>query len=297
MNFKNVTVIGGGIMGSQIAFQTALNGFKVTVFVRSEKSLETTENYFKSYVDIYQEEANATKEQVEAALNNLTCCMDLSDSVKEADLVIEAIAEVPEIKIEFYKELAKVAPKHTVFVTNSSTLPPSMFAEATGRPEMFTTLHFCVEVWKHNVAEIMMHPGTDRKYFDMMIEFAKAIGMVPIPLEKEQPGYVLNTLLVPNLLAALELDYNGIAPVEAIDKTWMIATGADFGPFGFIDLIGLNTSYAISKMLGDNGHPLGHGIAEHLKVNYIDKGKAGKAVGEGYYKYPNPAYESKDFLK
>lgn len=297
MNFKNVTVAGGGVLGSQIAFQVAFSGFKVSVFDISEQALEVTKGRFKSYMDIYQKDVNATVEQVEAAWNNLSYFTNLSEAVKEADVVIEAVPEVPQIKENFYTELAKVAPKHTIFATNSSTLPPSMFAEFTGRPEMFTTLHFAVEIWNHNLAEIMMHPGTDRKYFDIMIEFARAIGMVPIPIEKEQPGYVLNTLLVPHLIAALELDYKQIASVEAVDKTWMIATGAKFGPFGFMDLIGLNTCYNISKMLGDNGHPLGHDIAEHLKVDYIDKGKIGKQAGEGFYKHPNAAYEKEDFLR
>lgn len=88
-----------------------------------------------------------------------------------------------------------MAPEKTIFARNSSTLLPSQFAEATGRPKKFLALHFANEIWKNNTAEIMKHPGTDSKVFDEVIDFAKAIGMVPLPLHKEQPGYILNSLL------------------------------------------------------------------------------------------------------
>src|SRR5699024_3321094 len=166
-------------------------------------------------------------------------------AVADADFVIEADPEDVDIKTNFYKELGKVAPAKTVFATNSSTLLPSQFAEATGRPEKFLALHFANEIWKNNTAEIMKHPGTDVKYFNEVIEFAKAIGMVPLPLYKEQPGYILNSLLVPFLDAAEMLLLKEVADVETIDNTWMIATGARLGPFSILDVVGINTVYNI----------------------------------------------------
>jgi 3-hydroxyacyl-CoA dehydrogenase len=148
--------------------------------------------------------------------------------------VIEAIPEVVQIKTDFYKELGKVAPKKTIFATNSSALLPSQFAEATGRPDKFLALHFANSVWKNTTAEVMKHPGTDEIVFRDVIEFAKAIGMVALPLQKEQPGYILNSLLIPLLEAAQMLLLKEVADVETIDKTWMIATGAPEGPFAIL---------------------------------------------------------------
>lgn len=100
------------------------------------------------------------------------------------------------------------------------------FAEATGRPSQFLALLFANEIWKNNTAEIMKHPGTVSEVFDAIVQFAKSIGMVGLPLHKEQPGYILNSLLVPFLEAAQQLLVKEIADVETIDKTWMIGTGA-----------------------------------------------------------------------
>lgn len=212
--------------------------------------------------------------------------------------MIEAIPEVVQIKTDFYTELGKVAPEKTIFATNSSTLLPSQFAEATGRPKKFLDMHFANGIWKNNTAEIMKHPGTDSEVLDEVIDFAKAIGMVPLPLQKEQPGYILNSLLVPLLDAAQMLLLKGVADTETIDKTWMVATGAPLGPFAILDVAGINTACNISLAKAKaTGDPEIEKLANLLKTEYIDKGKIGSEAGEGFYKYPNPNFAKPDFLK
>ena len=144
----------------------------------------------------------------------------------------------------------------------------------------------------------MKHPGTSDETFNSVLEFAKQIGTVALPIYKEQPGYIVNSLLVPLLSAALDLYVNEVADVETIDKTWMVATGAPVGPFGILDVVGLTTAYNINKMAADKTqNPTKIKAAAMLKENYIDKNKLGVATGEGFYKYPNPAYWEKNFLK
>jgi 3-hydroxybutyryl-CoA dehydrogenase len=216
--------------------------------------------------------------------------------VANADLIIEAIPEVVSIKTDFYKKLSQLALAKTIFATNSSTLLPSQFAEATGRPGQFLALHFANEIWKNNTAEIMKHPGTDNQVFEDVVAFAKAIGMVALPLQKEQPGYILNSLLVPLLEAAQQLLVREIADVETIDKTWMVATGAPLGPFAILDVVGINTAYNIGLAKAKaTGNAEYERIAELLKSEYIDKGKLGRATGEGFYKYPDPNFLKPDF--
>ncbi len=240
----------------------------------------------------------ATQEEVDAAYARLSFKSDLSEAVANADLVIEAIPEVVKIKTEFYTNLGKVAPAKTIFATNSSTLLPSQFAEATGRPEKFIALHFANTIWKNNTAEIMKHPGTDMKVFDEVVEFARAIGMVPLPLYKEQPGYILNSLLVPFLDAAESLLVKEVADPETIDKTWMIGTGAPLGPFAILDIVGINTAFNIVEAkAAATGEENFKKLANLLKTEYIDKGKLGRATGEGFYKYPNPNFAKPEFLK
>ena len=205
---------------------------------------------------------------------------------KDADLVVEAIAEDPKQKVAFYTELAEHLPDKTIIVTNSSTLLPSMFAESTGRPESYLALHFANEIWRNNTAEVMGHPQTSQAAYDEVVAFASAIGMVPLCLKKEQPGYILNSMLVPFLNAAQALLANDVADPETIDKTWMLATGAPFGPFRILDIVGLTTAYNITIMNPEAKDPNSTAgkIAALLKEK-IDAGKTGINAGEGFYKY------------
>ncbi|WP_344318454.1 3-hydroxyacyl-CoA dehydrogenase family protein, partial [Acrocarpospora pleiomorpha] len=162
-----------------------------------------------------------------------------------------------------------------------STLLPSMIAPHTGRPDKFLALHYANEVWKNNTGEVMGTAQTGEEAYEAVVDFAERTGLVAIRVLKEQPGYVLNSLLVPFLQAASGLLVNGVADAPTIDKTWKIATGAPKGPFEIYDIVGLNTAYNISSM----GDETNKKFAQLLKTEYIDKGKLGQATGEGFYKY------------
>lgn len=298
MNVKHIAVAGSGVLGSQIAYQTAFKGFQVSVYDINDQALERAKERIAELKPHYRQDLGATQEETDEAFDRISFHSDLAQAVAEADLVIEAVPEVVSIKTEFYAKLGQAAPAQTVFATNSSTLLPSQFADATGRPERFLALHFANEIWKNNTAEIMKHPGTDMQVFQDVIDFAKAIGMVALPLHKEQPGYILNSLLVPLLEAAQRLLVREVADVETIDKTWMVATGAPLGPFAILDVVGITTAYNIGQAKAEaTGDEEFVRVANLLKTEYIDKGRLGRATGEGFYKYPNPSFADPNFLK
>lgn len=330
MNFKNIAVAGSGVLGAQIAFQIAFKGYHVTVYDINDEviakakikmaNLETTykeevakaeANFGKSTADLSYntnllpglnqkvvDSINQSKQSVASTLGRIDYTSDLSSAVADADLIIEAIPEVKEIKHKFYQQLAAVAPAKTIFATNSSTLVPSMFAADTGRPDKFVALHFANEIWKNNTAEIMGHADTSPAVVKEIIDFAKSIGMVPIPVQKEQPGYILNSILVPFLDAAEMLYLEGVGDPETIDKTWMLATGAPQGPFGILDVVGITTAYnIIENYAATTGNHQYDQLANLLKTNFIDQGKLGVSSGEGFYKYPNPKYAQPNFLE
>lgn len=281
-SIKKVTVLGTGVLGSQIAFQSAFKGFTVTAYDINDKVLEAAEVRFDKLTETYSNEVpDARDGKAQDALSRLTLTSDLAAAVADADLVIEAIPEILDVKRDTYQKLATLAPAKTIFATNSSTLLPSDLKDSTGRPDKFLALHFANRVWQFNTAEIMGTTDTDPAVFAAVVEFAKAIGMVPIELHKEKAGYVLNSLLVPFLNAAAELAAGGYADPSAVDDTWRIATGAPVGPFQIYDIIGLTTPYNIMA----NGDAEAQKLAAWLKENYIDKGKLGLASGEGFYKY------------
>lgn len=292
MTYQKVTVVGGGTLGSQIAFMAAFSGKDTTIWGRSEGSLERAkarvdrwENEVKAYYD-------AADADIEFARNHLNYTTSLEDALAGADLVIEALPENVETKTDFYEKFDKLADPETVVVTNSSTMMPSQFAEMTGRPEKFLGYHFANEIWKNNTAEIMSGPETDATLPETLEEFSREIKMVPIMVKKEQPGYVLNSLLVPFLDAGTDLWVRDVADPETVDKTWMIGTGAPVGPFGIMDLVGLNTVYEINKGRPDEKS---QHAAEKIKER-MDQGLIGQETGQGFYTYPNPAYLEDDFL-
>jgi 3-hydroxybutyryl-CoA dehydrogenase len=282
-DIKNVTVLGTGVLGSQIAYQTAYSGFIVSVYDISDAVIANARTRFAglaaTYLDVV---TGATSGKTDAALSRISYFTDLGPAVADADLVIEAVPEVLTIKQDTYTKLGALAPAKTIFATNSSTMLPSAMKGFTGRPAKFLALHFANQVWKFNTAEVMGTTDTDPAVFDTVVEFAAEIGMVPIPIHKEKAGYVLNTLLVPLLNAAAGLAAGGIADPHDIDKVWRIATGAPLGPFQIYDVIGLTTPYNILSQGGEADQKL----AVWLKENYIDKGKLGVASGDGFYSYP-----------
>ncbi|MUL82803.1 MULTISPECIES: 3-hydroxyacyl-CoA dehydrogenase [unclassified Mycolicibacterium] len=281
-SIKTVTVLGTGVLGSQIAFQTAFKDCTVTAYDVNDKVLEAARDRFEKLAETYANEVPGARDgAAEKALSRLTLTSDLAAAVAHADLVIEAIPEILDLKRNTYRKLGELAPDKTIFATNSSTLLPSDLKDATGRPEKFLALHFANRVWQFNTAEVMGTADTDPDVFARVVEFAKAIGMVPIELHKEKAGYVLNSLLVPLLNAAAELAAGGYADPSAVDTTWRIATGAPVGPFQIYDIIGLTTPYNIMA----SGDAEAQKLAAWLKENYIDKGKLGLATGEGFYKY------------
>ena len=296
MNYKTITVAGSGVLGGQIAYQAAFKGFQVSLYDVSDEALGRARERLTRLKENYKEDLGASQAAVDEAFDRITFHTSLPQSVENADLLIEAIPEVVQIKTAFYRAVGKVAPEKTVITTNSSTLLPSQFAEATGRPKKFLALHFANSIWKNSTAEIMKHPGTDPAVFQEVVEFATKLGMVALPLHKEQPGYILNTLLIPMLEAAQILLMNEVADIETIDKTWMIATGSPEGPFAILDKVGLATAYNIILAKANaTGAPDLLRLANFLKTEYLDKGKLGRASGRGFYHYPNPGFERPEF--
>ena len=314
MDIKKVVVAGGGVLGSQIAFQTAYSGYDVTIWLRSEGSIGRCQPKIDKLRETYlaaldgmaaapasplaycygllprdgitPEAVAAAKERVEAAYKSLKLITSYDEAFADADLVIESIAENPQQKIDFYTEMAKHLPEHAVVCTNSSTMLPSTFASYTGRPEKYLALHFANSIWKNPLAEVMPHAGTDLAYVPVVMKFAASIRMVPVKVLKEQPGYLLNSMLVPFLTSAEALWAGGVGDVEDIDMAWRLGTGSPLGPFQILDIVGLTTAYNIGSMnpAAKDPESVQAKVVALLKEK-IDKGETGVAAGKGFYEY------------
>ncbi len=321
MNYQKIVIIGGGILGSQIAFQSAFCEFDVSILIRKESEkenvkskLEKLRNTYVETIEKMEKEGKKSvnwargisstdsfdKEQLikkaEDAYKNISIETEQEIALKDADLVIESVTEDINVKTDLYKQIAPILPEKTVIVTNSSTLLPSKLAQSTGRKEKFLALHFANSIWKNNIAEIMGHSNTEEKYFNEIIEFAKKINMIPLSAKEEKSGYILNSMLVPFLLSAMDLVANGVSDPETIDKAWTLGTGAPKGPFQIIDTVGLETARNIvlqyqkvpnlfDPLLKKMMLPYNYDGMLKILNKYIDEGKTGTSVGEGFYKY------------
>lgn len=280
---QHVTVLGTGVLGAQIIFQSAYKGKDVVAYDISDDVLAKLPQHWELLKQYYRRDlADATDVKLDQAVSRIRTTTDLADAVRDADIIIESVPERLDIKQDTWSRVSKLAPAATIFCTNSSTFLPSAMAPFTDRPEQFLALHFANSIWKNNTAEVMQHATTDPAVFDEVVEFAEQIGMVPIRLYKEQPGYVLNSLLVPLLNAAAQLWIRGVASIEDIDATWRIATGAPLGPFQIYDVVGMMTPYNLSKNSAD---PEQQEFAKRLKTEYIDAGRMGRDSGHGFYDY------------
>lgn len=318
MNYKKVTVAGGGVLGSQIAFQAAYCGFDVTIWLRSESSIgrcqPKIDTLKRRYIEDIEEMAKGNGfwargladketfdkekclEAVERAYNTLKLTTDKKEAYGDADLIIESMAEIQEEKIAYYKDLAQYLPEKTVIVTNSSTLLPSTFAKYTGRPDKYLSLHFANTIWRSNTAEVMSQPLTDPKNFADLVEFANAIRMIALPVMKEKSGYLLNSMLVPFLLSGMDLVAGGVSDPESVDKAWTLGTGSPRGPFQIVDIVGVQTAYNIvlqfqkvpgllNPILKKMMMPYNFKAMLKMLKDKIDAGETGVAAGKGFYNY------------
>ncbi len=289
MPFTRITTAGAGTMGSQVAWQMAFHGKHVTVYDAIPAGLEKGKAFHREYAEHFARARGATREQIAGTFARLAYTTDLAAAVREADLVSESVPESLSIKEAFWREAAAHAPARTVFTTNTSTLAPSALAGFVDRPAKFLALHFAIGVWESNIGEVMGHPGTDPAVFEDVLRFAAEIGLVPIPIRKEQEGYIVNSLLVPWCTGALDLLVRGVSDPESIDRTWMITLRTGLGPCGMMDRMGLGVVYHVAQRIGDD-------YARYLDENFVRKGHLGVASGQGFYRYPDPAFARPGFL-
>jgi 3-hydroxyacyl-CoA dehydrogenase len=294
-----VTVLGTGVLGSQIVMQAAYAGKNVVAYDISQELLDKLPERWEWMRGYYSTDVTGyTPELFDEAISRIRPSTDLVDAVSGADVVIEAIPENLELKKQVWSQVGDAVPDHTILLTNSSSLRPSDFADATGHPDRFLALHFANLVWKFNTGEVMATPKTDRTVFDRTVSFAGEINLEAIPIRKEIPGYLLNSLLIPWLNAAAGLYVADAANPADIDRDWKIATGAPSGPFEVFDTVGFNVSVNITRGNAE-ATEAEKAFADLLQARGIDKGRAGLGDGVGFYEYdaeggivrPNPDWE------
>lgn len=291
-DIQNVLILGSGTLGLRIGLQSALSGFQTTIYDIYQDALTTAEKTQDKILHGLLKEKKITHEEAEAAKKRITFTTDIQSAAPKADFVSESVTEDVELKKKVWSELAPLWKKEAVLTTNTSYLLPSMFASESGMPERFCAFHFHDVFWA-NVVDIMPHPGTEAWIVDLLKELGTRLNQTPVVVSKESPGYIFNAMLMAFIGAAGALLTNEVATVEDIDRSWMGNFKMPSGPFGIIDSVGLDTAWHVTKSLKD---AKSQRFADLLK-SYIDQGKLGVKTGEGFYKYPKPAYAQEGFVQ
>lgn len=290
-DINKVLILGSGTLGLRVALQSAISGFNTTVYDVSAKSLETAKGVQVKLLKAVSKDMNLTEEDTDSILSRLSFTTDPKEAAADADFINESVTEDLKIKQDVWKQFGELCPSHTIFTTNTSYLLPSMFAEQSGRPEQFCAFHFH-DVFSATVVDIMPHDGTASWIIDFLMDMGKKLKQTPVLIKKESNGYIFNYMLMHILTAAGSLLSNDIGSIHDIDKSWMGNFNMPVGPFGMLDQIGLDTAWHVSTNTNTKKSLM---FAELLKT-YMDEGKLGIKTGEGFYKYPNPAYKDAGFI-
>ncbi len=281
---NKVCVVGAGAMGRQIALNTALYGFKVSLADVSADMMNDAKTWAKDYLDGRVAKGKMTKAKAETGLNNLEFAPSLEEAAKDAQVVIEAIIEKLDIKRELFAELDNICPLETIMASNSSTIVSSKIADATKRSDKVCNMHYFNPALVMELVEVVKGPHTSQDTVGLIMEFARRTNKVPILLEKEISGFVVNRILGAVHREALFLLENGIASIEDIDIGAEKGLRFPMGPFRLMDFTGIDVSYLVRKQRYEESGDPNEKPAKVLEEKYLT-GEYGRKTGKGWYDY------------
>jgi len=277
-----VGVLGGGLMGSGIAQVSAQAGFDTVVRDLSEPIMEKSRRGIEKVLAKGIERGKVTADQRDAALSKLSFTTELAE-LSQCDIVIEAVVEDLEMKNAMWKDLDAICPAHTIFASNTSSLTIAAMAAACGRPDRMLGLHFFNPVPLMKLVEVVRTITTSDETAETAFEFAKKLGKEPIRA-KDNSGFVVNLLLIPYMLDAINALEANVASIEDIDKAMQLGAGHPMGPFTLLDFVGLDTTYKIAEIMFDEYREKRYAPPPLLKRMVI-AGMYGRKSGKGFYDY------------
>mgnify|MGYP003981976517 FL=1 len=289
MTVKNITVLGSGVMGHGIAQVSATAGYNVVLRDIKQEFLDKAMEKIKWSLDKLVSKEKISKEEGDSIFSRITPIVDLNEAVKNAELVIEVVPEIMDLKKSVYAELDKAANPEVVFASNTSTLPITEIANTTSRPEKFIGIHFFNPPQLMKLVEVIPGEKTSQEITDLTQEYVKSVNKQAVLCRKDVPGFIINRLFIPMVHEACYAQDRTNSTLEEIDSAVKFKLGFPMGIFELADFTGMDVIHkaTVEMHLRDKKVINPHPTVEKM----FDEKKLGQKSGEGYYKYSDDKYE------
>jgi 3-hydroxybutyryl-CoA dehydrogenase len=281
-DIKRIAVVGSGTMGNGIAQVCALTGYNVDMIDVKQEFLDRAMKTITGSLDRLVKKETITEDAKKTVLGRIKPTTDLTVA-KNAQLVIEAVTEDLNIKLDIFKKLEGLCPPDTIFASNTSSLPITQLAAVTKRPDKFIGMHFMNPVPVMKLIEVISGIATSDETFNTISELSKKLGKTPVAVN-DYPGFVANRILIPMINEAIYTHMEGVATVEAIDEVMKLGAAHPMGPLTLADFIGLDVCLAILEVMH-------HGLGDPkyrpcpLLRKMVQAGYLGRKTGRGFYIY------------
>ena len=289
MAIKNITVLGSGVMGHGIAQVSATAGYNVVLRDIEQGFLDKAMEKIRWSLDKLVNKEKISKEEGDSIFGRIKPVVDLNEAVKDAELVIEVVPEIMDLKKKVYAELDKAARPDVIFASNTSTLPITEIANTTSRPDKFIGIHFFNPPQLMKLVEVIPGEKTSPEVTELTKEYVSSVNKQAVVCRKDVPGFIINRLFIPMVHEACFVKDRAGASLEEIDSAVKFRLGFPMGIFELADFTGMDVIHkATTEMhLRDKKVINPHPLVEKM----FDEKKLGQKSGEGYYKYSDDKYE------
>ena len=286
---NQITVLGSGIMGHGIAQISAMAGYNVILRDIEQAFLDKAMDKIKWSINKLVEKQKISQTEAEKIINRIHPVVDLEQSLKDSNLIIEAVPEDLNLKKRVYGEIEKFATDDMIFASNTSTLPISEISAFTSRPDKFIGLHFFNPPQLMPLVEIIPGSKTEQQVTDLAINLVKEVKKTPIVCKKDVPGFIVNRIFIPLVHeAAYSLDRSGAAMVE-IDSASKYKIALPMGIFELADYTGMDVIHKATSEMYSRDKKV---IFPHPKIQQLYENKElGQKTGKGFYQYQGDNYE------